>query len=279
MYYLYKKSKSTELPDFSYTFGSFDDFYEVAKLLEVPVVGSYYIRVKTDSYSDIMNFIEVSDSYSTLVVYVEISETLLNYILLQKPNASMLESKSNYAVFEELISNYGILFDKGCVDILYYAIGHTYSEMNEALDLILQTYPDRRLIGKKELEGLFVIDTLTYPRSVLIQYLRMDRGRERSLKKSLDYFGNDLVFYSMRKNAVKLLEDKINYLSSGIGSKFIKSLPTGNIVKMVNCLQYSNPKFKDIKTILALYEKGETINDTLQKRTLSSADEEYHPVG
>lgn len=279
MYYLYKKSKSTELPDFSYSFGSFDEFYEVAKLLEVPVVGSYYIRVKTDSYTDIINFIEVSDSYSTLVVYVEISETLLNYILLQKPNANMLESKSNYAVFEELIMNYGILFDKGCVDILYFAIGHSYSEMNEALDLILQTYPDRRVIGKKELESLFVIDTLVYPRSVLIQYLRMDRGRERSLKKSLDYFGNDIVFYAMRKNAAKFLEDKINYLTSGIGNGLIKSLPAYNIVKMVNCLQYSNPRFRDIKTILTLYEKGVTINDTLQERTLSVADEEHHSFG
>lgn len=279
MYYLYKKSKSTELPDFSYSFGSFEEFYEVAKLLEVLVVGSYYIRVKTDSYADIMNFIEVSDSYPMLVVYVEISETLLNYILLQKPNASMLESKSNYAVFEELISNYGILFDKGCVEKLYFAIGHSYSEMNEALDLILQTYPDKRLIGKEEIQKLFVLDTLTYPRSVLIQYLRMDRGRRRSLKKSIDYFGNDIVFYSMRKQALKFLEDKINYLQSGMGNGLIKSIPVMNIVRMVNCLSYSNSKFRDISTILDLYEKGETINDTLQERTLSASDEEHYSFG
>ena len=115
MYYLYKKSKGNALPAFRYNFKKFEDFYEIAKLLEVPVVGNYYIRIKSDSFKDIMNFINVSESYALLIVYIEVSESLLNYITLQKPNVSLLESKSNFEVFKELISKYGILFKENCI--------------------------------------------------------------------------------------------------------------------------------------------------------------------
>ena len=278
MYYLYKKSKSNELPEFVYTFKGFDDFYEVAKLLEIPLVGSYYIRIKTDSYKDIMNFIEVENSYNHLVIYIEISETLLEYIVLQKPQVSLLDSKSNFEVFKELISKYNILFDKGCIERLYFAIGHSYIEMSEALDLIKQTYPNTSLITNNELSRLFVIDRLIYPRSVCIMYLRLDRGRQSNLEKCIEYFGNDLVMFSMRKTARKFLDEKTKYLKTGRGSNLIKTIPMDNIVKLCCALDYNRGIFKDIRTILSMYEKGEFVNDTLQKRTYSLTDEKYYAL-
>lgn len=278
MYYLYKKSKSTELPEFQYIFKKFEDFYEIAKLLEVPLIGAYYIKIKTDSYKDIMNFIDCAETYSTLVIYIEVSESLLNYITLQKPTVQLLESKSNYEVFKELVSKYGILFKKNCLRTMYFAIGHSYAEMDEALELLQRTFPDVSPITENEISRLFVVDNTIYPRSVCIMFIRLDRGRYSNLNKCIEYFGNDMVLYSMRKTARKFLEEKINYLKTGRGSKLIALLPYLNIVRLCNALDYSRGRFMDIRTILTLYEEGVYVNDTLQERTFSLTDEEYYAL-
>ncbi len=278
MYYLYKKSKGVELPEFQYTFNKFDDFYDVANILSVPLVGVYYIRVKCDSYSDTVKFIEMSGNYASLVVYVEVSESLLNYVILHKPEVQLLESKSNFEVFKELISRYGILFKKNCVRTMYFAIGHSYSEMDEALELLQRTFPDVRPITEEEISRLFVVDNTIYPRNVCIAYLRLDRGRKGNLDKCVDYFGNDMVLYSMRKTCRKFLEEKIRFLKSGTGSGIIKLIPYKNIVRMCLALDYMRDGFMDIKTIMSLYEKGEYVHDTLQERALPLTDEKYYAL-
>ena len=275
MYYLYKKSKSSELPKFHYMFKSFEEFYKIANLLEVPLIGSYYIQIKSDSYKDIMNFLNIEHTYSALVVYIEMSESLLEYVALQKPQVSMLDSKSNFEVFKELIEKYRILFDKNCIRLMYSAIGHSYADMDEALELLQKTYPNTK-ITKNELNKLFVIDDTVYPRSVCIMYIRMDRWRQARLRKCIDYFGNDLVLYSMRKTTRKLLDEKIKYLKTGRGSYLARTLPAMNIVKLAMALDYERRGFMDVTTILNLYEKGETINDFVQKRTVSFADEKHY---
>lgn len=276
MYYLYKKDKKTELPSFTYTFKGFDEFYEIASLLREPFVGHYYIRVKTDSYEEVMSFLKVESSYPLLTVYVEVSEPLLDYILLRRPEAKVLSSKSNYDVFKELVSRYNILFDKGCLDVMYRAIGHSYTEMAEALELVLNAYPDEVMIKREHLSKLFILENIVYPRMVCVSYLKMDRWRKSKLKKCLEYFGNDLVLYSMRKTVRQLLKDKTLYYKTGKGSPTVKSVPMENLVKLSYALDFNRGNFKDVLTILNLYEKGEYVYDTLQKRSLSSSDEEYH---
>lgn len=276
MYYLYKRSKSATLPKFSYTFGKFSDFYDVAGLLEVPLFDTYYIRVKSDSYNDILQFIQMSENYPTLVVYIEVSETLLDYICLQKPGVSLLESKSNYEIFCDLVSKYNVLFAKGCIKTMYFSIGHDYADMNEALELLTKTYPNVSPITEKEISELFIVDKLIYPRSVTILYLRMDRGRKGNLRKCIDYFGNDLVLYAMRKNVITFLKEKIKYLKTGKGSGLIKTIPTNNLIRLYNALCLNRKGFKDITLILSLYEKGVTVNDFIQNRTVSYSDAEYY---
>ena len=278
MYYLYKKTKSSQLPKFNYDFKKFEDFYAIAHLLEMPVVGTHYVRIQSDSYKDIINFLKVSDSYQTIVIYIEVNEVLLNYILLQKPGLSLLESKSNFEVFKELVSKYNILFKPNSIKTMYFSIGHSYAEMDEALQLVKQQFPDIQEIGDNEISQLFVVDNLIYPRNVLIAYLRMTRGRKTQLEKCINYFGNDMVLYAMRKNIRKLLDEKIKYLKTGQGSGLMKLLPISNLVQMANVLDFTRGKFMDIRTLMALYEVGGNINDTLQKRTYSFTDEEYYAL-
>ena len=275
MYYIYKKQKNNALPEFHYMFKKFKDFYDIAALLEVPLSGSYFINIKSDSYEDIMQFLKREQEFKHLVVYVEISETLLDYILLRKPNITLLDSKSNFEVFTELVTKHSILFQKGCLQVMYNAIGHSYQEMDEALKIIKNTYGEKE-VTKDDISKLFVVDEFVYPRTVCIDYLLMSRYRRSRLKKCLEYFGNDLVFYAIRKNAIKFLEEKIKYLKTGKGNGLIKILDANNIIRMVNTLEYNNPGFKDIFILLDLYEKGVTVNDSLQRRTGSSTNEKRH---
>lgn len=263
------------LPKFTYTFGKFEDFYEISKVLTASLIDSYCIRIKSDSYKDIVKFIESDQSCDWVTVYVETTQSVLDYISLSKPQASLLSAKSNWDTFTDLISRYGILFDRNCIRILYGAIDHEYDSMVEALELIKQEYPNKT-ITEKEISSLFVVDKLIYPRSVCIAYLRLDRWRRSKAIKCVEYFGNDLVLYAIRKNVVSLLQEKIKYLKTGSGSGLIKTIPVNNLVLLYNAMHSGRRGFKDILTILDLYEKGETVNDTLQGRTISHPNEKCY---
>lgn len=279
MYYLYKKSKKVQLPEFHYRFKGFDEFYELTTYVRVTIFGAYYINIVTDDYNGIVNFIDSSDSYKDMFIYIEVNESLLKYIQLAKPGVSLLSGQSNYEMFKDLISKHGILFDKNVVDKMYYAIGHSYEEMEEALILLKDTYPTEKTITLDHISRLFVVDTLTYPRSVLIMYLRLDRGRERNLEKSIEYFGNDIVLYSMRKTLRKFLKEKVAYIKSGNGSYLIKTIPITNMINMLRALDYERMGFMEIKTIMEFYEKGVTIYDFVHGESNSCYDAEFDPFG
>lgn len=265
MYYLTKKQKLSEAPKFDWELKGFDEFYELAKITTVPILGTYYIKVKSDNYNDIIHFIDTSDQYSYMVIYVEVSESLLKYIALRKPHVSLLNSKTDFEIWLTLIEKYELLFDKKVHILLYNSISHDYQDMVDALELLKDKIPHNILITKSILQNYFVLDTIVYPRTVLMSYLRMDRFRKSKLKTCINDMGNDLVFYSMRKTLRKLLTEKIAYLKSGTGPTYIKGIPIENIVKMLYLFDYDNRHFHDVYTLLNMYEKGDCLNDYLRK--------------
>ena len=267
MYYLYKKSKKANLPTFDYTFNNFKDFYVIADILSIPYRGTYYIRVKCDDVKDITSFYKVKEQYNFLEIYIEVNEALLQYVRLRIPGISLLNIEPDFEVFKRLVEKYDILFDKDCHRKVYFSIDHSYEEMDEALSLIKSTFPNKRVITDDEINQLFVIENLVWPSQVAIAYIKQDRFRVNKLRKCIETFGNDMCYYSMRKTVRNLLKDKIKYLRSGSGSYTIKALPVDNIIRLLNCLDYCNNRFRDVETILKLYEKGVTIDDIVQKRT------------
>lgn len=269
MYWLYKKSKSLVLPDFDYTFANFNEFYELSKVIKIPLLKSAYnIKIKTDNYDALIEFIDRSSEFVFLQIYVEIEESLLKFIKMGRPSVTLLDSKTNWEVFEELVSAHEILFKHGAMKLFYNAIPHTYDDINAGLNEIKVMFPNQE-IGEKELAQLFPIDSYIYPRQVLIAYLRLDRWRESKLNKCVDTFGNDLVLYAMRNNCKKIFESKVRYLKTGIGEGLVKQIPVKNLVSMMNLLWYDRRGFKDIGTILYIYERGETINDFVPRKTVS----------
>lgn len=275
MYYLSSNKTKTALPMFQYELKGFTDFYELVEVISVPLIGTYYIRIDSDSYKDVSDFLKIANNFNYLVIYVMVDDALLKFLKLKKPGVVLLESKSNYEIFEELVSKYKILFKRGCALAMYNAIPHTYEDMSSCLLELKTVYPDVVELGEEHIGKLFPIDTNVYPRTVLLNFLKLGKGRWVQLNKSVETFGNDIVYYAMRKNIQKILDNKIKYLKSGEGDFYSKLLPEANIVKMAYTLIYSNSGLKDVRTLMRLYEKGENVNDIICKTTFTNFNAEY----
>lgn len=263
MYYLFNKKTDNSVPRCTYNFNNFKDFYDVASSLTRTIRGKYNIKVKTDSITELKEFISNETMYSHLDIYIEVSDTLMRLIQLSKPGARKLSAQDNYEVWKELITKFKLLFDTRCADMLYWSTEHTYEKMHNTLSTLSKAY-GYKLITRPMIEKHFILDETVYPRNVCISYLRMDRFRKSKLNKCLLSFGNDIAFYAIRKNARKLLEDKLIYLKTGKGSGLVKSIPLENIVKLTYAFDNCPQGIRDVYIILNLYEKGAYINDYLQ---------------
>lgn len=266
MYYLFKKSTDNAVPRCIYNFNNFKDFYNVAPTLTRTIRGKYNIKVKTDSLSDLKEFINNEHQYSHLDVYIEVSDTLLDLILLSKPGAKKLSAQDNYEVWKELISKFKLLFDTKCADMLYWSTEHTYDKMYSTLSTLSKAY-GYKAITKPMIEKYFILDETVYPRNVCISYIKMDRFRKNKLAKCLSAFGNDITFYAMRKNVRKLMDAKLTYLKTGKGNDLIKGLSFNNIIKLNYAFESCPQGIRDVYIILNLYERGDYINDYLQQGT------------
>ena len=259
MYYLFKKSTDSAVPRCTYNFNNFRDFYNIAPTLTRTIRGKYNIKVKSDSLSDVKEFIDNEHQYSHLDVYIEVSDTLLDLVQLSKPGARKLSAQDNYEIWKELISKFKLLFDTRCADMLYWSTEHTYDKMYSTLSTLSKAY-GYKTITRSMIEKYFILDETVFPRNVCISYIRMDRFRKGKLTKCLASFGNDIVFYAIRKNTRKLLESKLNYLKTGKGSDLIKTLSLDNIIKLNYAFESCPQGIRDVYIILNLYEKGDYID-------------------
>lgn len=264
MYYLYEKKTDNAVPRCTYSFNNFKDFYNIAPSLTRTIRGKYNIRVKTDSLSDLKEFINNEQTYGHLDVYIEISDTLMNLIQLSKPGARKLSAQDNYEVWKELISKFKILFDKRCADMLYWSTEHTYEKMHSTLSTLSKAY-GYRVITKPMIEKYFILDETVFPRNVCISYIKMDRFRKGKLAKCLASFGNDITFYAIRKNVRQLLDAKLIYLKTGKGNSLVKSLELSNILKLSYAFESCPQGIRDVYIILNLYEKGDYIDAYIQQ--------------
>lgn len=268
MYCIYKKSRGLVLPAFDYTFNKFEEFYPIANVLTVSILGEYNICVKSDVYKDITEFIGSAKTYDNLKTYIEVSESVYNYIVLYNPSVSVLGMESTYDLFKKLVKKYGILFDSDSMKLLYYNIPHTYEDFDESLQLIKQTYPNVGTITSEHIKRLFVIEDIVYPYNVLNMFLLMKRWRWSRFQKCYDRFGNDLMYYAIRKQLRRILKDKISYLKSGNARDYIKRIPVYNILRLEQIFDYSKNKFNDIRNVFYLYERGVNTDDYMDKRTV-----------
>lgn len=267
MYYLYEKVGKSTMPKFDYNFNNFADFYAIAPVLTRKLYGQYVIHVKVNNMEALEEFINVSDKYKHMTLYIQATDTVYKYIRLKKPGVSLLDSKNDYEIWSELIQRHGLMLGPGCAKKLFWAVKHTYEAMSEAILELKEVYGNQ-IVTMDMVAKVISIESIVYPRNALISYIRMDRFRKSKLDKCIEAFGNDIVFYSMRKRVDAFIQEKNAYFKTGEGSDLIKSLPYDNLLKLEYAFLSVPKYFKDIRILLNLYEKGEYLNDYLQEETI-----------
>lgn len=267
MYYLYNSKDKKKVSKCDYSFKDMKEFYEISKVLTHKLTGPYVIQIKGTNYKDVEEFIKNSDNYKHLIVYIELQPEMYEYLQARQPNASVLNQENIYDTWVELVQRYNLVLAKGCLKRLFFSIKHDYDAMSEAVLELKREYGDAE-IDMDMIKQVISIDDIVYPRNVLISYVRMERSRKTKLALCLNNFDKGLVYHSMKKNCIKLLEQKNVYYKTGKGSDLIKTIPYENLLKLYYAFLTNSRYYYDIELLLRLYEKGEYLNDFVQKETI-----------
>lgn len=267
MYYLYNSKDKSKIRKCDYTLKSMEEFYNLSKVLTHKLTGPYVICIKESNYKDIEMFIKSADNYKHLIIYIEVTQEALEYLQARNPDSQLLDSENIYETWTGLIQRYNLVLAKGCSKALFYSIKHEYDIMSEVILELKQAYGDKE-IDMNMIQKVIAIDTLVYPRSVLISYIRMDRSRHTKLKLCMDNFNKGIIYNSMRKNCIELVKQKNVYYKTGKGTDLIKSLPYDNLIKLYYMFITNPRNIIEPEIILKLYERGEYLDDYLQKTTI-----------
>lgn len=244
-----------------YEFESFKDFYNICNLLTYKLNGQYSIGVVCDDYEEIKEFMAKESRYFMFSINVYTSESILNYIGMRDPKARIAMSKSYFEIFKDLITERSLLFESvSLVSLIYSSISHEIVDMQEVLDSLLIKYGTNRVITEKDVSEIVIINKMTFPRQVLLAYLKMDRFRENKLKRCLVDMGNTIALGAMVKGINQLLKDKIRYYQTGEGNWVVRTLDIRNIILMYRVLVLERHGVNDCELLLKLYERGTTCN-------------------
>ena len=266
MYTIVKTKRKTKIDGHDYVFKDFKSFYDLASTLTVPLIENRYsVAIKTDDTSSIKEFIENESRYASLMVYIYAPETVVDYLSLYNTGINIQDTVSTFDTFKELVKSKNLLFDKYVMQLLYSSIDHDYDSMDEATTKVLNEYGSQVSISEKMLSSIFVLNKVTYPRSVLVAYINMDRNRQSKLNRCLHDVGNDVALGAIVKNIKAFVEQKTEYFKTGKGSNFIKSLNTNNLNQLYRIFVVERNGLNDVCILFSLYERGLSAYDLIQK--------------
>lgn len=267
MYTIIQEKKSEKILDADYIFKDFESFYELAKVVTVPLVGMFNICIQSDKVKDIQDFVKVADKYAYMNIRIYAAKSTIEYISLYNPTLIVNDSKSAYDIFKELIEREQLLFAKGLINVLYASIEHDYETMDDVVKRLREEFGAHVTITEPMLAKHYILNKTVYPRSVMLAYLRCDRWRRVKLKQCLEEVGNDIAVGAVVKNIKLLLEEKVKYFKSGNGSNLIKSIDTQRLLLMYRVFVVERNGLDDLCLLLELYERGISVYDIVQRRT------------
>ena len=260
-----KVKDDKSIKDYDYYISSLTDLEDLMKVIYKPIIGSYTILLELKDLNYIKNVLNSKERYNHLNLILIVSDHMLKKIKLSMPDIIKSEDKSIFEYLQEGITKRNLLINKKVLYMIYSSVGKSYEEIDEVLDLLYSNFGSYMSISPKDLSQYIVINNITYPRSVLIDYINLNRYRKQRLQKCLNDISKEIVLASMVKNIKKLHEQKAKYLSTGIGNKFIRNLNTRNLNLLYNILVCSKPYYlNSIEVLLEIYERGLDLNDLLQ---------------
>lgn len=259
------KVKEDRTPiDYDYVVSSMEELDERMKSIYKPIIGVYNIGLTLTSLVDIKFILNNKGRYNHLNLDILLSSGTYRKLSLAMPDLVADEKRSFWDYMQEGISKRNLLIDRKTVSIMYSSIGKSYEEIDDILDVLYKEFGAFMKIDSKDLSKHLVLTNIVYPRTVLISYINLHRWRDSQLKRCLDDISPEIVVASMVKTTKKLHEQKIKYLNSGIGTKFIRTLNTKNLNLMYRTLVTNKPyHLNDITILLEIYERGINIDEEM----------------
>lgn len=264
MYAIVPCKKSTRAVPADYELKDFETFYKLAENITVPLVGIFRINIFSDKVEDIKQFVAVADRYSYMDIKLYVAETVADYITMYNTNLTIANTRSPFDEFKDMISEEGLLIEKYTLSTLYASIDHQTESMLQVVKTLKEEFGTNVLITEKMLTKVVILNKVIYPRTVLIDYLRLDRYRRNKLDKCISAIGKDIVLGAFIKNIKKLFEEKVEYFKTGKGSYIIKDIDTYSLNLMYRIFVLERGKCKDIYLLLELYERGLGLYDLVQ---------------
>jgi hypothetical protein len=250
--------------DYDYIFKDLIEFKEKTKSIYKPILGIYNIGLYLKDIRDIKELLNNKNKYNHLNIDLLLEENIFKQITLAIPDLKTSENKNFMEYLIDGISKRNMIINKKVVYLMYNSIGKSFMEIDEILDKLYSIYGSFMEITDKDVSKYIIINDIVYPRNVLIAYINLDKYRKIKLEKCLSSISKDIVLASMVKQVKKLHEQKIKYLNTGLGNKFIKTLNTKNLNLMYYLLVTTKPYYlNDIIILLEIYERGLSLNDIL----------------
>lgn len=256
MYSIVEYKKGCDFSQFHYVLKSFDEFYNIARYLYLPLVGVYKLAVITISDEDVNNFIKIQEKYSHISVTIFMESQAMKVVEDSNPEANFELLANSYTVFKQLIMDRGLLFDRYMIYKLYRSIDHDMVTMIESLDKLVDKFGSDTLLTEDKISSLFVLNDVIYPSQVLLKFINMDNGRWRLLKLCSSQIDNDVLVGSIVKEIRKLMEAKAAYFKEGSTNDRIKNLNTQNLVIAYRVFISERCGINDAFLLFNLYENG-----------------------
>lgn len=252
------KVKEDRTPvDYDYVLSSIEDLDDIMKIIYKPILGVYKIGLYLNDLNSIKFLLNNKARFNHLDIDMVLTEAIYKKISLAMPTLVQEDRRSMWEFLIEGISKRNLLINKKVVSMMYSSIGKSYEEIDELLDILDNAFGPFMQISEKDLSKYLVINVIVYPRTVLISYINLYRWRQTQLKKCLEDISPEIIIASMVKQIKKLHEQKIKYLDTGLGSKFIRTLNTKNLNLMYYLLVVNKPyHLNDITLLLEIYERG-----------------------
>ena len=266
MYVIIASRKNDMKESHDYAYKDFQSFYELASVVTVSFFGKYSCSIETDDVNEIQEFILNSGAYTYLSVFIYTTEQVTQYLSLYYTNLPIIECKSQFELFKSIVMEKKLLIEIGLLSLLYASIGHKVYEMEDAVNKIVEEYGEQMEVSESMLASLFILNKTTYPKSLLVSYLKMDVYRKNKREKCLKDVGNSIALGAMIKNSKLFIKEKAKYFKTGRCDPLVKKLSTFNIAQMYRILVLERGGFGDVGLLLELYERGLSADDIVQRR-------------
>lgn len=202
-------ARDTRIHDVDYLYDDPEKFLKLLPYIKKKIDGDWRIAILEP---DIKFVRKIADSaivpeYVTLELYME--KSVAEKIAIEKPKI-FVKQKTAYEKYLDSIGEMKVLINPKAAKELYRRVGTHKEKLTEYLITLSESVDGEISISDVTREVLD--ERKLYASDVLNSFLLRDRWRWKRYEDFVQVMGRDYAYYSLRKYANKLLEEKNRYL-------------------------------------------------------------------